>query len=524
MGLTESQIQVDKTPTDYAKDVQSNSINHQNQALNIGVAADVLTNTGPPPGTTLYTNKIGTFNQSGPSPTIYTLMDAKLVGVPIDNNTSPLSQQQQDAVVQTYVDNYKKNTPNYVAPVKVITNPLSEFSSFGSTNRTESSTTSLEQVITSADLSVFYVAEIPLAADIIDPTVEPGSWRKEVVVLEMDAAMSISYSTIRERYPVRAMGHANPLSHTKGGRTIAGHIAFAIFVDDVLGRLRTQLDSNLDKYQQALSSANAQVTKDQTNLNRPLAPKKTQYKYNTNALLDGTLPAGINYPSDSYKTFDPDNIGDMATWNSLTVNSPKGRSHFEKIELDAKKQDAVNAYNYQNSIKAFDTNLKAAQQRGEYYRDLTNQFNTQKAIYINAFQGAQLLDSLPPFNLLVMGTNESGQFTKFLLKNVVIIDENQHQGVQQPNIINKVQFVAQDIVPMGKFSFSPNEPTRSLGSIQENYCNGSFRVTGQMNEMSGSSIIQTVEKSLNDVPMFNSDQPWKTPNPKRKLTGKQYVY
>lgn len=114
---------------------------------------------------------------------------------------------------------------------------------------------------------------------------------------------------------------------------------------------------------------------------------------------------------------------------------------------------------------------------------------------------AQLLDSLPPFNLLCMGVSEvTGTFSKFIIKGVNIIDENQYQGTQQPNIINKCNFVAEDIIPMhtvpgggGKF-ISVN----SINSVNESMSKGKFNSSMNYNmEVTGSNLLDSISKDLN---------------------------
>jgi hypothetical protein len=102
----------------------------------------------------------------------------------------------------------------------------------------------LQHVMTGADLSVFFLMEVPVLGDVTDG-IPKHLWRKELLMMELDSVMSISYSILREVFPVRVIGESKPRSFTRGPMSIAGHIAFTIFTDDVLVRLRSQM---VDKF------------------------------------------------------------------------------------------------------------------------------------------------------------------------------------------------------------------------------------------------------------------------------------
>lgn len=256
-----------------------------------------------------------------------------------------------------------------------------------------------QQTIGGSDMSVFFLSEYPNMEDVINQ-VPREAQRKEIVIFELDSALSLSYSILRERFPVRTIGKVNPVTYTRGSRTIAGHIAFAVFTDDVLTRLRSQI----------------------------------QNKFN-----------------EISKKFD---------------------KFSQKTDVNTASADRV-------------------------YSDIQD-FQQQRYFFEAAFQynKVQLLDSLPPFHLLVMGVNEQGAWSKFIIKNVCVIDENQYQGTQQPNIVNKVSWVASDIVPMASFQHKGYTVTDSLNSSNENYSNGQLSLSSSFNTMSGSNILEEVRNDL----------------------------
>lgn len=237
----------------------------------------------------------------------------------------------------------------------------------------------MQDSFSGSDLSIFYLVEYPNADDIA-AGMTPDACRKEIVMLEFDSVLSLSYSTIREKFPVRSLGHSNPLGITSGIRTISGHITFNVFAEDILSRLRSKVSSELE--------------------NKNLQNKD---------ILQATPLLGTGYKS-------------------------------------------------------------------------------------------MLLDQLPPFHLLIMGTTERGTLSRMMIKNVSIIDENQYQGTQQPNVVNKVTFVAQDVVPMTARQYDSTVISSSITDSEEGYVGGNYDY-GRLAEMTGSSILsdsiyrQTVAES-----------------------------
>ncbi len=240
-----------------------------------------------------------------------------------------------------------------------------------------------------ADLAVFYMAEMPVIEDVIARSKDPDSWRKEIIVFELDNVLSISYSTLREKFPVRQLGHANPVAYTYGIRTIAGHIAFAVLAEDVLSRLRSQIRTSFSKASKNLGSLKA----------------------------SGMSEEYINEADKNIK----------------------------------------NLENYYTAALSFQNNI-------------------------------QLLDSLLPFHLLIMGVNEAGVMSKFIIKDIYINDETQHQGTQQPHIINKVNYVARDIVPMSESDIN-DVLTGSISSLTEQFQHGSYDILS-MHNLTGSQVLE----------------------------------
>lgn len=63
-----------------------------------------------------------------------------------------------------------------------------------------------------------------------------GNGGMTVPVLLADV-QTLSYSTHRDKFPVRALGHTYPRGYTRGGRTIAGSMVFTMFDREVLWRI-----------------------------------------------------------------------------------------------------------------------------------------------------------------------------------------------------------------------------------------------------------------------------------------------
>lgn len=260
------------------------------------------------------------------------------------------------------------------------------------------------EIIGGSDLVCFYLAEVPRLQDIID-RVPVEAQQKELVMTQMDSVMSISYSTIRERFPVRVIGQSNPVKFTQGPRSIAGHIAFTVFAEDVLVRLRTRLQDEVDKITSNMSS---------------YSPR-----------------------------------------SSLMASGYAGR-----LEQKIQEEEAARA-----------TDLMKAR---------------------NEFGVIQSLDSLAPFHILVMGVNERGVSSRFLLKDVQIVDENQYQGTAMPNITNKVSYVARDLIPMTSGKYQRFTAITSLDSITEGFANGQFTATPKYNtELTGTQLLSDSMQDLN---------------------------
>lgn len=242
---------------------------------------------------------------------------------------------------------------------------------FWSKNKMSMKAESYQQTIGGADMSVFFLSEVPVLEDLIEG-LPAEAMRKELIILEMDNVLSLQYSLIREVFPVRQMGSANPVDYTRGPRTIAGHIAFAVFAEDVLARLRSRTLESFDKLFESVTN--------------------------------------------NVEAFDLEKL--QANNGHARNVSPEEANHVRDNEIAIAKaqKSAAKLYRYYDAALHFDA--------------------------------VQLLDQMPPFHLLIVGVNEQGVLSKFLLKNIHIIDENQLQGTRQPNVMNKVSFVARDIVPM----------------------------------------------------------------------------
>lgn len=69
-------------------------------------------------------------------------------------------------------------------------------------------------------------------ADIIATMTPVGG--SPVIIGELQ---TISYSTHRDKYPVRVLGKINPIGFTSGGRTIAGSLIFTVFDRHIIMKL-----------------------------------------------------------------------------------------------------------------------------------------------------------------------------------------------------------------------------------------------------------------------------------------------
>lgn len=255
---------------------------------------------------------------------------------------------------------------------------------------------SLYDTIGGSDLTLFMLIDFPNVRD-LDKPIEVQ--RKEIVMIELDGALSLSYSTLREKFPIRSLGSPNPKAYTKGIRTISGHIAFSIFTEDVLSELRGKMMNEINKVTEEFD----------------------------------------NFESQSW----------------------------------ASEKDA--AYKYSEWLE-----------KKMYYERFANN------------NAVQLLDDLPPFHILAMGASETtGTFSKMLIKNVTIIDENQYQGTEQPHILNKITWTASDIVPMHKVDNDKTVAISSVNAINESFRDGAYSGRMKFNqEVTGSSLLESINKDL----------------------------
>lgn len=244
-------------------------------------------------------------------------------------------------------------------------------------NITSEKNGTLVDTITGADLSVFFLTELPNLTDIISK-VPQHLWRKELMLIEIDSTLSFSYSIMREVFPVRSIGTTKPKSFVRGPSTISGSIAFSIFTEDVLVRLRTQMQDSITDLQNKASAVITSYRKQEANVldSKSTATMMAQMLEEKGAKVDG---AKKEHP--------------LTSLNTLVEN-----------------------------YKLYNQMLNAG--------------------------GIFMLNQLLPFHILVMGTTERGTFSKMMIKNIRVIDENQMSGVQQPNIVNRISFVAEDIFPL----------------------------------------------------------------------------
>lgn len=338
---------------------------------------------------------------------------AQLLGLPVD--TSTLS-----GVKLISSSPSKSNTQTSEKRI----DPYSEIAGRNNINQT----LALKDVIGGSDLSVFFLFEFD-DPDPINKKLPVDARKKDFIMVEMDNVLSLTYSIMREKTPVRAIGHINPLDILPGIRSISGSIAFAIYTDDVLAYLRGLLSDKMEN---------------------------------------------INNKFKEYKAY-----------------------------ID--KQEAESAKKTGNSTPTVFTTQQAKAEYEQKKKEWES-YNKQYSIYSRMADRVQLLDAFDLFDILVMGVNENGSWSRILLKDVSIIDENQYQGTQQPNIVNKVTFTCKDIVPMAKFK---NYKTliASLDSVSESYSDGSYHT--QFNyryDITGSGIVDEITNSINkDNTVVDSD-------------------
>jgi hypothetical protein len=325
----------------------------------------------------------------------------------------------------------------------------------------------LVDTITGADLSVFFMIELPDMKDVIDKDLVPSMWQKKLMMIEMDSVMSLSYSIMREVYPVRAIGLNKPKSFVRGPTTISASIAFTVFTDDVLVRLRTQVQQSIKDLQtknsQILKNLQAEISKQNT---KSLKTKKEELK----KLED-------SYYSASGSTLDP--AGSLASSLGLTYTSAYINDSLLVSQIETTSNEIKEVQKDINSAK---TSAESSAAAFKNLIDTYSQFNS-----ILNTGGIFMLNQLMPFHILVMGTTERGVFTKMMLKNIRVIDENQMQGVQQPNIVNRISLVAEDIFPLVSGSSTDSMDFTAVSTIDQDRMGGT-----KMAIYSGSSVMKDI--------------------------------
>lgn len=80
----------------------------------------------------------------------------------------------------------------------------------------------------------------------------------------LDSIQTLSVSTFREKSPVRALGYTNVKGHTRGVRTIAGSMIFAVMNDHPLWELSRRYDYewSFDRYIGTASSGSSNIFPD----------------------------------------------------------------------------------------------------------------------------------------------------------------------------------------------------------------------------------------------------------------------
>ena len=275
--------------------------------------------------------------------------------------------------------------------------------------------TNLISTISGSDLSVFFMTEVPNAQDVSDG-IPSYLWRKEMLLLELDSVMSFTYSIVREVFPVRSIGTSKPKSYTRGPIGIAGSLCFTVFAEDVLVRLRTQMQQSIKNLKVQLSNSLASQN------NKKISVDPDIIKYNKEIAELKKKQAEIN-----------------ATWEK------NGDITYDEDEEYKDNANEINVLNSKIGMKSSQISTVAADNSSKAYQQYIDALN-QAEVY--------MLNQIAPFNLLVMGTNDQGTFSKMMLKGVRVIDENQMQGVQQPNIVNKITFSAEDVFPLMSGSYT----------------------------------------------------------------------
>jgi hypothetical protein len=270
---------------------------------------------------------------------------------------------------------------------------------------TDGKTGNLIDTLSGADLSVFFLTELPKLEDTMNDTPK-HLWRKELMLMEIDSVLSATYSIMREVFPVRSVGRSKPNGFTRGPMTISGSLAFTIFTEDVLVRLRTQMQKS---------------------------------------------------------------INDLQT---------KAKQVIEGYDKALKESRITSDQNVERNDKA----KLPMQTLAENYA-LYNQILNTGGIF--------MLNQLLPFHILIMGTTERGIFAKMMLKNIRVIDENQMQGVQQPNIVNRISFVAEDIFPLMTGNLADSMSYSSTAMEDQNKIGGN-----KLSVYTGSQVMKDVSSMV----------------------------
>lgn len=80
----------------------------------------------------------------------------------------------------------------------------------------------------------FSGADIYAMANIFDPSAEKGEEHKQLILGNIQ---TLTFSTHREKFPARALGHVGARGYTRGPRTIGGTMIFTVFDHGVLTEL-----------------------------------------------------------------------------------------------------------------------------------------------------------------------------------------------------------------------------------------------------------------------------------------------
>jgi hypothetical protein len=337
-------------------------------------------------------------------------------------------------------------------------------------NRRTGNSSSLQEVITGSDLSVFYISEVYKIQDTMDFPESPWLWRKDIVLMELDTAMSISYSTLREVFPVRTLGQSKPKGFTRGPMSISGHITFSVFTEDVLDRLRTQMLASIEQVKAKTTEMESRrngrtrdgilskAGEDRTKIAADKAAIAGQIAENQKQLL----MSPTQFPSGT----DVTSLRETLTYKNAELNNQLAAQDVLLKGVDSTSEAQISKITNGPKSVPFTQNL------------LYEKILRENSVY--------LLNQLGPFHLLVMGTNETGTFAKMMIKGVRVIDENQMQGVSQPNIVNRITFAAEDLVPMTSINANSN--------VDATAKNDMFKFGGNnLSMFTGSDVMRSIE-------------------------------